>query len=80
VKAPVNGLAIASLVVGILAVCASWVLPYDYLIFGIPAMFLGMGGIQQAQHLPRRSRTMATVGVLLGAVGGIISLIVFGAA
>ena len=75
-----NGLAIASLVVGILALCAAWVLPFDYLILGLPAMVLGMGGVQQAMQQLRRRRIMAMVGVLLGAVAAIANLVIFGIA
>jgi hypothetical protein len=86
VHAPVDSLAIASLVVGILALCAAWVLPFDYLILALPAMILGGSSIEVTQQRlggnwgKGSRRMMAMVGVVLGAVAAIISLVVFGIA
>ncbi len=63
-----KGLAIASLVVGVLNLCG-WLLPICGLPLGIVAVILGVLGIKSSQ------RTLAIVGIVLGGLTILLAII-----
>jgi uncharacterized protein DUF4190 len=67
-----NGLAIASLVVGILAIVASWV-PIAGWVLGAVAVVLGVLSRRQA----KAGNSLALAGLILGAVAFVISTALF---
>ncbi|HSR47545.1 MAG TPA: DUF4190 domain-containing protein [Anaerolineales bacterium] len=62
-----SGLAIASLVVGVVSLCA-WLLPICGVPFSVVAVILGALGLNSSR------RGMAIAGIVLGAIGIILSL------
>jgi uncharacterized membrane protein len=67
---PTNGLAIAALVVGIVAIISGWI-PFWGLIVGIAAIVLGILGLRKAG-----GKGMAIAGLVTGALGALWGLVI----
>lgn len=70
VASPNNGIAVAALVVGIVAVISGWV-PFWGFAIGVTALILGIVGVKKHSN-----KGMSVAGIVMGAVGILWSLIV----
>ena len=68
-----NGLGVAALVVGILALLAFWV-PFLGVILGIVALVLGIIGRKRAKSGEASNGGMALAGIITGIVGAVLSI------
>lgn len=71
--APRNGLGIAALVLGLLALFTSWTV-IGGILFGLLAIILGIVGRGRAKRGEANNGGMALAGVILGALGLLISV------
>lgn len=70
-----NGLAIASLVCGILTLVLGFCCGFIGLIPGIAALVTGYLGLKKADELGGSGKGMAIAGMVLGGIGFVISLL-----
>lgn len=72
---PRNGMGIAALVFGILALLTCWWLPVVGGILGIVAIVLGVVGRGRAKRLEANNKGVATTGLVLGVISLIINIV-----
>lgn len=78
-SSPSNGIGIAALVVGIVALVLCWI-PFLGLVLAIVALVLGIVGIRKASRGEATNKGMAITGVVTGGlaiVGGMLSILFF---
>jgi hypothetical protein len=73
--APKNGLGIAALILGVLAILSGWFLIGG--LFGIVAIILGIIGSRRAKRGEATNRGMAITGIVLGVLGVLSAIVVF---
>jgi hypothetical protein len=72
-----NGMAVAALVVGILALLGAFCFGFPGLLFGVIAVVLGILGLRRANTLPGTpQKGVAIAGIVTGAIGLLIGLAV----
>jgi len=71
-----NGLAVAGLVVGIVAVVLCW-FPFVNWVLGILAIIFGGVGLSKANRIGGKNKGMAIAGLILGLVGLILGTVLF---
>lgn len=73
--APTNGLAIAALVVGILALLTFWTV-FGGIILGIAGVILGAMGLSKANKIGGVGKGMAIGGLVTALLGGLLSVLI----
>ena len=73
-RRPGNGAGVAALVLGILALFASWI-PIFGLVLPVLAVIFGVVGMRKVRRGEATNREMALAGVILGAIALVISLL-----
>jgi hypothetical protein len=74
-SSPKNGIGIAAMVVGIVALVLFWI-PFLGLVLGIVAVVLGIVGIRKASRGEATNKGMAIAGVATGGVATLVGLFV----
>jgi len=69
---PRNGLGIASLILGVVAVCTSWLV--IGVLFGITALAVGLAARARVTYGEANNRGIATAGIVLGIVAVVLGL------
>lgn len=72
---PTNGLAISSLVIGIVAIVFCWVPIFD-VVLSVPAFILGILGVSKANQTGGSGKGLAISGIVLGAIATAVTLLV----
>ncbi|MFI1400296.1 DUF4190 domain-containing protein [Streptomyces sp. NPDC020681] len=75
---PANGMGITAMVLGILAVCLFCLYGVVAIVLGVLALIFGIIGRKRAQRGEATNGGMALAGIILGAVGIVIGLVVVG--
>jgi hypothetical protein len=71
-----NGLAVASFVLGVVAIVLAWIPVLDC-VLAAPAVILGGLSIARANHTPGMTKGLAIAGVVLGAISIVVTFVVF---
>ncbi|GAA2226318.1 DUF4190 domain-containing protein [Streptomyces amakusaensis] len=74
--APSNGMGIAAMVLGILAICLLCVWGIPGIVLGIPAVVFGVLGRKRARRGEANNDGMALTGIILGTIGIVLGAVV----
>lgn len=74
---PTNGLAIAALILGILALLSFFTI-FGGILLGLLAIVLGAMGVSKAKQLNGSGRGLAIAGIVTGVIAGLLSLLLVG--
>lgn len=72
---PSNGMAIASMVLGIVGIVGSLIITYLGIILGVIALVLGIVARSKGEAVPGHGRGLIITGIVLGALAIVVSVV-----